>query len=465
MQNEWREEVLVDCLDALIDYRGKTPKKSNAGILTLSAKSVKMGKINYDQAYYISKETYKKFMVRGFPEKGDILLTSEAPLGCVAKLDRSDVGLAQRLLTLRGKKNLLDNDYLMYYLMSNKGQHELISRATGTTVQGIKRTEFAKVIITLPPLPEQKAIAHILGSLDDKIELNRKMNETLEAMAQALFKSWFVDFDPVIDNALAAENEIPEELQERAEIRAALGNEHTSLPTEIRKLFPSEFIYTDEMGWIPKGWEIKALNDLISIKHGYAFKGEYFSPIPTNDILLTPGNFCIGGGFKADKFKYYSGEIPDDYVLEEWDLIVTMTDLSKEADTLGFPAFVPNGKGYRYLHNQRLGRVITGDASVGKMYLYQCLCSSGYRDEILASASGSTVKHTSPSKILAHTIAISNASLEGFFDDKCKKYFEKIHVNNEVTRELSKLRDTLLPKLLSGEFRIEDAEKLVEDAL
>ena len=148
--NGWSEEILVDCLESLIDYRGKTPKKSDSGILTLSAKSVKMGYIDYSQAYYISTETYKSFMVRGFPKVGDVLMTTEAPLGCIARLDRDDVGIAQRLLTLRGKENLLDNDYLRYYLTSRRGQHELKSRASGSTVQGIKRTEFEKVEILLP---------------------------------------------------------------------------------------------------------------------------------------------------------------------------------------------------------------------------------------------------------------------------------------------------------------------------
>ena len=105
---------------------------------------------------------------------------------------------------------------------------------------------------------EQKAIAHILGTLDDKIELNRQMNATLEAMAQALFKSWFVDFDPVIDNALAAGNSIPEPLQAKAEVRAALGDQRKPLPEAIQKQFPSRFVFSEEMGWIPEGWEVNA---------------------------------------------------------------------------------------------------------------------------------------------------------------------------------------------------------------
>jgi restriction endonuclease S subunit len=192
----WSEENLVSCLDAVIDYRGKTPKKADKGIVTLSAKSVKMGNIDYSQAYYISEETYKSFMVRGFPKKGDILMTTEAPLGCIAKLDRDNISVAQRLLTLRGKDGVLDNDYLMYYLTSRIGQHELHSRASGSTVQGIKRSEFEYVNIILPTCyEEQKVIAKILSSFDEKIELLREQNETLETIAQTIFKELIMQED------------------------------------------------------------------------------------------------------------------------------------------------------------------------------------------------------------------------------------------------------------------------------
>lgn len=172
---------MEDALDALIDYRGKTPKKSNTGIDTLSAKSVKDGYIDYSLCYQISEDEYKKFMVRGIPEVGDILLTTEAPLGFVARLDRSDVAIAQRLLTLRGKKGVLDNDYLMYYLQSSKGQAALTARATGTTVTGIRQAEFRNIELELPDYAYQIKVSSIIRAIDDKIEINKKINNNLAA--------------------------------------------------------------------------------------------------------------------------------------------------------------------------------------------------------------------------------------------------------------------------------------------
>ncbi len=122
---------------------------------------------------------------------------------------------------------------------------------------------------------------------------------------------------------------------------------------------------------------------------------------PHGDVLLTPGNFAIGGGFKGDKFKYYDGPVPEEFVLREGDLLVTMTDLSKQADTLGYPAFVPACEpGRRYLHNQRLGKILVKSPDlIDIRFLYYLLCSADYRYEVLASATGTTVKHTSPERI------------------------------------------------------------------
>lgn len=147
-------------------------------------------------------------------------------------------------------------------------------------------------------------------------------------------------------------------------------------------------------------WPSVKLSELITIKHGFAFKGEYFSDTPTAYQLTTPGNFAIDGGFQLGKGKYYSGPIPEDYILSPGDLIVTMTDLSKAADTLGYAAVVPDTRGSIYLHNQRVGLVqIKSYFKILPNFLHYLMRSDGYRHWIISSASGSTVKHTSPGRI------------------------------------------------------------------
>lgn len=172
---------MEDALESIIDYRGKTPKKSEDGVLTLSARSVRDGYIDYSQCYYISEDEYKKFMVRGFPQKGDVLLTTEAPLGTVARLDREDVAIAQRLLTIRGRKDVLDTGYLYYYLRSPIGQGKLREKESGTTVTGIKQSEFRKIEIDLPEITVQKRVASVLDILEKRININTRINENLVA--------------------------------------------------------------------------------------------------------------------------------------------------------------------------------------------------------------------------------------------------------------------------------------------
>lgn len=178
---KFKTYTMEDALEAIIDYRGKTPKKADSGIPTLSAKSVKNNYIDYSLCYYISPNEYKHFMVRGFPKIGDVLLTTEAPMGVVARLDRDDVAIAQRLLTLRGKKNILDNEYLLFFLQSPIGQALLKTRETGTTVTGIKQAEFRKIQINIPEIDIQRKIGGFLRTLNEKIEINNKINENLAA--------------------------------------------------------------------------------------------------------------------------------------------------------------------------------------------------------------------------------------------------------------------------------------------
>ena len=181
-------------------------------------------------------------------------------------------------------------------------------------------------------------------------------------------------------------------------------------------------------------WKQYCLADIIHIKHGYAFKGEFFSEVPTNDILLTPGNFNVGGGFKANKLKYYNGEFPVDYILDENDVIVTMTDLSKEADTLGFSAKVPAWTDKRFLHNQRIGLVSLRSHEFDLNYLYWLMRTYSYQRFVANGATGATVKHTSPTKICSFNfIAPENkatqrkiASILSAYDDLIENNLKRI---------------------------------------
>jgi type I restriction enzyme S subunit len=206
---------------------------------------------------------------------------------------------------------------------------------------------------------------------------------------------------------------------------------------------------------------VRELAQVIDVKHGFAFEGRYFSDEPPGDILLTPGNFLVGGGFKDHNAKYYNGAVPADFILSPHDLLLTMTDLSKAADTLGFPAMVPvPPSGRHYLHNQRIGKVvITDPRAANAMFLYRVFCSDSYRHEILASASGTTVKHTSPSRIKAYRTVFPPPKVLEMFEAITKPWRLRAVQNRCESLTLAGIRDALLPKLLSGELSVGAAKE------
>lgn len=178
------------------------------------------------------------------------------------------------------------------------------------------------------------------------------------------------------------------------------------------------------------------MEDLIEIKHGFAFKGKYISVVPNENILLTPGNFAIGGGFRYGKGKYYTGPIPDEYILKSGDLIVTMTDLSKFGDTLGYSAKVPTNKHARFLHNQRIGLVTLISNYADGEYLYWLMRTREYQKYIVNRASGSSVKHTSPSTIKSYCFTLPSPPEQRAIAATLSCLDDKIELNNKINTNL-----------------------------
>ena len=178
------------------------------------------------------------------------------------------------------------------------------------------------------------------------------------------------------------------------------------------------------------------LGDYIRIKHGFAFKGDYITTNDNGVVLVTPGNFEIGGGFKEKKCKFFSSEYPDEYVLQAGDLIVTMTDLSKQGDTLGYSAFVPESNRI-YLHNQRIGLVDVFNSEADRNYIYWFMRTSRYQKTIVATASGSTVKHTSPSRICAVEIDLPPIEEQRRVASVLDAIEQRIHNNNRINDNLA----------------------------
>lgn len=411
------------CLN-IIDCEHKTAPIQDSGIPSIRTTDIKGGVIDFRGANKVSEETYKAWTERLEPQPQDLILAREAPVGEIGIIPKGQRAcLGQRTVLIRPNPDKVYPHYLLYLMQSRGVQHEMQIRAAGSTVEHLNMCDIRELNLPeLPPLEVQCQIGDTLTNLDRKIENLRKQNETLEAIAQTLFKHWFVDFE---------------------------------FPNEDGKPYKSSggAIELSELGEIPAGWSVSKIGDFCNVKHGYAFKGEFITAEETGQILLTPGNFRIGGGFNSSKYKYYSdGDYDKDYILEAGDLIITMTDLSKEGDTLGYPAFVPKHGNNIFLHNQRLGKVI--NSQIDLFFLFFLLCRREYRSHILGSASGSTVRHTSPSRILECKFTVPNKELLDQFSVVASKLIGKTFANYEQIETLSKTRDVLLPKLISGQLRI-----------
>ncbi|MCP4766552.1 MAG: restriction endonuclease subunit S [Gammaproteobacteria bacterium] len=398
----------------------------------------------------------------------DLVFTQRGTLGQVALVPDEPwstyiVSQSQMKATIDPKKaNVL---FLYYYFSSPREIQYILSNAIQTGVPHTNLTQLKDHPIRLPPLVAQKSIAHILGALDDKIELNHKMNATLEAMAQALFKSWFVDFDPVIDNALAAGHPIPETLKERAEARLALGEKRKPLPEDIRKQFPVSFEFVEEMEWVPEGWNIDSIENISSAigmgPFGSNIKVDTFvdSGVPIingqhlKEVLLVEGNHKFITESHASKLHKS--------LVFDGDIVFT------HRGTIGQVSLVPKSNEFeKFIVSQSQFYLRPDIERVSSYYLIHFFRSHIGQSKLLSNSSQVGVPSIArPSTHLKSiTLLVPGKDCLSKFDRQCRGLFDSVIGNRVQIKQLEKLRNTLLPELLSGELRIPDAEKIAENA-
>lgn len=209
-------------------------------------------------------------------------------------------------------------------------------------------------------------------------------------------------------------------------------------------------------------WEPSTIGQFVSIKHGFAFKGSHITDEPTENILVTPGNFYIGGGFKVSKFKYYKGEIPPEYVLKANDIVVTMTDLSKESDTLGYSAKIPRSESTRYLHNQRIGLLQFFEKEKSKIapdFLHWLMRTRDYQGFIVGSASGSSIMHTSPSRIAEYEFLCPSLPEQQAIASVLSSLDDKIDLLHRQNKTLEAMAEVLFRQWFMEEAQADWEEK------
>ena len=369
-------------------------------------------------------------------------------------------GCSNDVIVFRSKENV-HPEFMFYSMMDERFIQHTVQTSKGTKMPRGDKSAIIQYRTILPPLPEQKAIAHILGTLDDKIELNRRMNATLEGMAQALFKSWFVDFDPVIDNALAAGNPIPDELAARAEVRRqALANgttqqgsvDHPTL-SDPKSLFPAAFEFNDELGWIPEGWRTESLEAHLDVlETGRRPKGgvsKYTSGVPSvgAESIFGVGQFNFG------KLKFVPEEFFDNMKsgkVESYDVL-----LYKDGGKPG--EFKPRagmfGEGFPFESfgiNEHVFRIRS--KSLGQPFLYYQIRSERVFHHFAVRGGKAAIPGINQQEVKSVDFLIPTEEARQVFNHFVQPIFEKILKSANHSRMLERLRDTLLPKLISGEL-------------
>jgi type I restriction enzyme S subunit len=307
-----------------------------------------------------------------------------------------------------------------------------------SSVPGLNRNHLHASDVKLPPLPVQRRIAHILGTLDDKIEHNRRTNATLEGMARALFKSWFVDFDPV-----------------RAK---ADGRPPAGMSAELAALFPDSF-EDSPLGKVPRGWGVVALDEVATFVKGISYKSAHLQDSSTALVNLK----CInrGGGYREDGLKPYTGPFKPEQKLSPGDIVVAHTDVTQAAEVLGRPARVRSHPDFDTLIAS-LDLVIVRPSvpHLSHEFVYELLSRDEFREHAYGYSNGTTVLHLNKKALPNYEFVMPPIPIIQSFNDVVSHLFAKSDTNEQQTRTLAALRDALLPRLLSGAVAAEGVKHI-----
>ena len=394
----------------------KTDNFVSAGVPVIRGGNLTSGRFHGADFVFLTEEKADQLAnANAFP--GDLVFTHRGTLGQVGLIPAKPFTryvVSQSQMLLRCDPRAADPAFIYYFFKSDSGQHALLMNTSQTGVPAISRptTSLKSIRLSLPPLHEQRAIAHILGTLDDKIELNRRMNETLEAMARALFKSWFVDFEPV---------------------RAKMEGRDPGLPKAIADLFPDRFVES-ELGEIPKGWEVKRLGDLLELAYGKALKAE--------DRRV--GNVPVFGS---------NGQVGwhDERLVAGPGIVIgrkgnpgVVTWAPTDFFAIDTTFYVVPARNCHSLHFLVQALKIHNLASLG---------------------ADSAVPGLNRNMAYMSTQVLPPRPILDKFDSYASAIALRVHECNKESRTLAVLRDMLLPKLISGELRVTDAERPIETTL
>ena len=413
---EWQEFKLYDLAIWKNGRAFKSKDFSKEGVPIIKIAELKNGitsqtkytKDSFDDIYAL-KSNDMLFSWSGSPETSiDIF-----------KYQLDNGWLNQHIFKVISNKQI-DQEYLFYLIKYLKPNFIAIAKNKQTTGLGhVTVTDLKKITVKIPFIEEQIEISKILSEIDQKIETNNKINKKLEEMAQAIFKQWFVDFE---------------------------------FPNEDGKPYKSSGgeMVESELGMIPKGWRVKLLKDYCDVKKGLSYKGKHL--VEDGVPMINLGNVNPGGGFRSDKCKFYDGDFKEQHTVKAGDIIIANTDMTQDRVILGSPILVPDFKTESIIFTHHL--FAFRNLKIPKSFLYYYLKSKSFRERAESYATGTTVLAISRDSVLNINFVKANNEVLNKFDLITKSILDRIKNNNLEIEKLQKLRDTLLPKLMSGEIRV-----------
>ncbi|RJQ20251.1 restriction endonuclease subunit S [Candidatus Woesearchaeota archaeon] len=417
----WKTVIFSEVVDII---SGGTPKTSvpeywNGTIPWISITDFGKGRrwITATEKH-ISKEGLENSPTK-LLHKGQLIISARGTVGELGQVTK-DMAFNQSCYGLDGGQTV-NNDFLYYCLKNLIGNIQ--SKTHGSVFNTITRKTFDQVAINIPPLPEQHRIAKVLSDLDSKIELNDQMNKTLEAIGQALFKHWFVDFE---------------------------------FPNKQGKPYKSSggrMVYNEELKKeVPEGWKVGKLADFVSVIKGVSYKSSELKDSKT--ALVTLKSVGRGGGFQAEGFKEYIGKFKPAQILKNGDIIVAQTDLTQNAEVLGKPARVQSVQKYQTLVASLDLVVVRPIKLLNNDFLYYLLRSEDFQSHAIGYANGTTVLHLSARAIPEYRTLVPDKEIIDKFGTLMMNGFRKQLITESESVVLQQLRDSLLPKLMSGQIRV-----------
>jgi type I restriction enzyme S subunit len=439
--DEWRSCTLGDVARVKSGFAFKSQDWSENGIPVVKIANVQHGHLDMSSASFVP-EAIAISHPEAFLDDGDILISMTGNVGNVArvKLREGRLVLNQRVgRFLVSDPDVLSAEFLYYFLFAPRTRALMSSLGYGSVQPNVSPTLIHGIDIQIPSLPEQRAISSILSAFDDKIELNRRTAETLEAMARAVFKSWFVDFDPV--HAKAA-GRVPEWMD-----------------AETAALFPDCF---GEDG-LPEEWIECFGADLFDVTKGRSYKKAELQP--SEIALVTLKSFNRKGGYARRGLKPYTGDYNPNQIVLPGEIVMACTDLTQAAEVIGRPAIVEASEFDTLVASLDVLVIRPVPQWLTNEWLYWLLNEPRSHEHMRSYANGSTVLHLSKEAVPTLPCVVPPESVVLAFTALIRPWMERSRHGRNQNAVLENTRDALLPRLLSGELRVDDAEKVAEGVL